>query len=59
MQILIDVKDKEELLSAINNSIIALESIRGQFCFALDVPSAWDVWCKKHYNGDVDACAMF
>ena len=44
MQITINIDDKEKLLDALNNSIVAFGDIINAFYLGCDIPSKWQKW---------------
>ena len=50
MQIVIDVDDKEKLLDALNNSIIAFSDVVGAFYLGLtdNLSYSWNHWSERY-----------
>ena len=59
MQIVINVDDKEKLLDALNNSIIAFGDIVSSFYVGCELPKKWNDWMLKNMvenNKSYDDC---
>ncbi len=56
-KIIIDVEDKEELLDALNNSIIALAEVRTKFFFGgIELSEKWNKWLTNNHNNSCIEC---
>lgn len=55
MKFVIEADDKEKLLCALNNSIVALTDIAAAFYTGCEVPSKWFKWMNK-YNRSYEDC---
>ena len=56
-KIIIEVEDREQLLSALNNAIVALNDIKTHFLLGgIELPSKWEKWCDENYRGNPFKC---
>ena len=54
-KITIEVEDKEELLDALNNSMVALAEVRSKFFFGgVELTEKWHKWLTKHNNSCIE-----
>ena len=54
-KITIEVEDKEELLDALNNSMVALAEVRTKFFFGgIELTEKWHKWLTKHNNSCIE-----
>lgn len=58
MKITIEVSDKEEFISALNNSLIALNDIANTFFFCCDPPHKWIKWQEKNKMTNDECCEI-
>ena len=55
MKIVIDIEDKEKLLDALNNSMVALSDIITIFYLGCELPTRWQYW-KEQRGTTLDEC---
>ena len=55
-EIKLHIENKEELLDALNNAIVALNEVKNKFFLgAINLNNQWETWLQKH-NNNIDEC---